>query len=35
MALNSKKAFSLIDGAGIVSIFFSITLIAYLVLFYW
>jgi hypothetical protein len=35
MALNSKSAFGLIDVAGIVSIFFSVTLIAYVVLFYW
>ena len=35
MALNSKSAFGLIDVAGIVSIFSSVTLIAYVVLFYW
>jgi len=34
-ALNSKPAFGLIDVAGIVSIFFSVTLIAYVVLFFW
>jgi len=35
MALNPKQAFGLIDVAGIVSIFSSVTLIAYVVLFYW
>jgi len=35
MALNPKQAFGLIEVAGIVSIFPSVTLIAYVVLFYW
>jgi hypothetical protein len=35
MALNSKQHFGLIDAVGIVSIFASVTLIAFVVLFYW
>jgi len=35
MAFHSKQAFNLIDAAGIVSVFLSVTLVAYIVLFYW
>lgn len=35
MALNSKHAFDLFEVAGIISMFTSISMIAYVVLFHW